>query len=108
MAQFPIVTTDTVPGKPSGFYVQNDVTSTTMIHHIGQGLDYFQEAYVESVGKIIELAKELGAGAIVGLRISITRNPGDSAAGMKEDTVVLVGTAISYDDLSASQKTEKG
>jgi len=107
MAQFPIVTTDTVPGKPPGFYVQNVVASSTKIHHIGQGLNYLQGAYVECVNGLIELAEGLGADAIVGLRISTSRHPSDSASGMKDDTVVLVGTAISSEELSASELAKK-
>ena len=107
MKQIPIVTTETVPGRPPGFFVTTVVSSKTLIHHIGQQLNYFQEAYLQAVEEMADVARESGADAIVGLRISTSRHPGDTVSGMKDDTLVAVGTAVSYEELSASELAKR-
>lgn len=54
------------------------------------------------------MAGSVGADAVVGLRVSTNRHPGDSVAGMKDDTIVLVGTAITYEEFSEDELEERG
>lgn len=103
MAKFPVVTTEEVPGKPKGFVVQTVMSSSTMIHHIAQGLNAFPHAFDQALNSLVDSAKLSGADAVVGLRISTTRHPGDSVAGIKDDTLVLVGTAITFEEYSEEE-----
>ena len=103
MAKFPVVTTEEVPGKPKGFLVQTVMSSSTMIHHIAQGLNAFPHAFNQALNSLVDSAKLIGADAVVGLRISTSRHPGDTVAGMKDDTLVLVGTAITFEEYSEEE-----
>ena len=103
MAKFPVVTTEEVPGKPKGFVVQTVMSSSTMIHHIAQDLNAFPHAFNQALNSLVDSAKLSGADAVVGLRISTSRHPGDSVAGMKDDTLVLVGTAITFEEYSEEE-----
>ena len=108
MAKFPVVTTDEVPGKPKGFLVQTVMSSSTLIHHISQGLNAFPHAFNQAIDSLVDSARVSGADAIVGLRISTSRHPGDTVAGMKDDTLVLVGTAITFEEYSEEQLESRG